>query len=220
MIKYIVSEKYRRVTAKFVSNEAKDTNRTIWLKYIVDGIYKSIKECKECSNIYLADKIVIVLDDYIAEVQGKEEWSKDNMNNNNYATKQDKEKKQLVFDNIKIEVKDFVVSITVSDGRNAYVYRVKCEDYSPESLYKAIMESIRFAKNIMKHRFPMYNDLYYTVDFASNDLVSAGKWRACTKEIILRDNCLIFKTKDEAVAVAKKMLETVSEQKKGQHNGQ
>ena len=31
---------------------------------------------------------------------------KDNMNNNNYAQKQDKEKKQLVFDNIKIEVKD------------------------------------------------------------------------------------------------------------------
>lgn len=314
MIKYIVSEKYRRVTAKFVSNEAKDTNRTIWLKHIVDGIYKSIKECKECSNISLTDKIVyprvknfferaelsnkfyygiakcnkidtfdvkkgkylakkrllekyykilsdvllnlvydiniptfipfkvyensmkkvndisdeihffkkygIMLDDYIAEVQGKEEWSKDNMNNNNYATKQDKEKKQLVFDNIKIEVKDFVVSITVSYGRNAYVYRVKCKDYSPESLHKAIMESIHFAKNIMKPRFPMYNDLYYTVNFASNDLVSAGKWSAFTKEIILRDNGLIFKTKEEAVAVAKKMLETVSAQKKGNHNEQ
>ena len=58
MIKYIVNEKDRKVTAKFVSNESKDTNRTIWLKYIVDGIYKSIKECKECSNVSLTDKIV------------------------------------------------------------------------------------------------------------------------------------------------------------------
>ena len=72
----------------------------------------------------------------------------------------------------------------------------------------------------MKHRFPMYNELYYTVDFASNDLVSAGKWRACTKEIILRDNGIIFKTKEEAVAVAKKMLEVISSQKRGQHNEQ
>ncbi len=142
------------------------------------------------------------------------------MNNNNYTTKQDKEKKQLVFNNIKIEVKDFVVSTTVSNGRNAYVYRVKCKDYSQGSLHKAIVESIHFAKNIMKPRFPMYNDLYYTINFASNDLVSAGKWSACTKEIILRDNGLIFKTKEEAVAVAKKMLETVSAQKKGTRNEQ
>ena len=154
-----------------------------------------------------------MLNDYISEAQREEAWSKDNMNNNNCAPKQDKEKKQFVFDNIKIEVKDFVVSITVSDGRNAYVYRVKCKDYSSESLHKVIMESIRFAKNIMKHRFPMYNDLYYTVDFASNDLVSVGKWKAYTKEIILRDNGLIFKTKDEAVAVAKKMFAVVQKRK-------
>lgn len=58
MIKYLVNEKDRTVTAKFISNKAKDTNRTIWLKYIVDGIYKSIKECKECSNVSLTDKVV------------------------------------------------------------------------------------------------------------------------------------------------------------------
>ena len=154
-----------------------------------------------------------MLDDYITEAQNKEVRSKDNMNNNNYVPKQNKEKKQFIFDNIKIEVKDFVVSTTVSDGRNAYVYRVKCKDYSPESLYHVITESIRLAKNIMKHRFPMYNDLYYTVDFASNYLVSEGKWRACTNEIILRDNGLIFRTKDEAIAVAKKMLAVVQKRK-------
>lgn len=307
MIKYLVNEKERVVTAKFISNKAKDTDRDVWLEYIVDGVYKAVAETKECSNVSLTNKIVyprvknffkqdklsnefycgiakcnkidtfdvkkgkylakkrllkkyykilnnvllsliydmniptsipfvvcedsfkkvndisdeiyffkkygIMLDDYIVEVQRKETWSKDNMNNNNNVSKQDKENKQLVFDDIKIEVKDFVVSTTVFDGRNDYVYRVKCKDYSPESLHKVITESIRIAKNIMKHRFPMYNDLYYTVDFASNDLVSVGKWRAHTKEIVLRDNGLIFKTKDEAVAVAKKMLEVAQKRK-------
>lgn len=306
MIKYFVNEKERVVTAKFISNKAKDTDRDVWLEYIVDGVYKAVAETKECSNVSLTNKIVyprvknflkhdklsnefycgiakcnkidtfdvkkgkylakkrllkkyykilnnvllsliydmniptsipfvvcedsfkkvndisdeiyffkkygIMLDDYIAEVQRKEAWSKDNINNNN-ASKQDKEKKQLVFDDIKIEVKDFVVSTTISDGRSDYVYRVKCKDYNLESLHHVIMESIRIAKNIMKHRFPMYNDLYYTVDFASNDLVSVGKWRAHTKEIILRDNGLIFKTKDEAVSVAKKMLEVAQKRK-------
>ena len=310
MIKYIVNEEDRTVTAKFYDNKFRNTNENpwvvtekIWVEYIVDDIYKSVAENKECSDVFLTDRVVyphvkevirvkrsycgiakcsnldtfdvkkgkylakkrllknyyetlhkamlsliydisiptpipfkvcedsiekatniaseirlfisdgIMLDDYIAEAQSKEVWSRDNINNNNYTSKQDKEKKQLVFDNIKIEVKDFVVSTTVSDGRNAYVYRVKCKDYSSESLHNVIMESIRFAKNIMKRRFPMYNDLYYTVDFASNDLVSVGKWRACTKEIILRDNGLIFKTKEEAVAVAKKMLTVVQKRK-------
>lgn len=306
MIKYIVNEKERTVTANFYDNKFRNTDENpwvitekIWVEYIVDDIFKSVAECKECSDVFLTDKIVyphvkevvrvnrsycgiskcsnldifdakkgkylakkrllknyyetlhkamlsliydmsistpipfkvcenfiekandieyeirlfkkygIMLDDYISEAQREGAWSKDNMNNNNYVPKQNKEKKQFVFDNIKIEVKDFVVSTTVSDGRNSYVYRVKCKDYSSESLHKVIMESIRLAKNIMKHRFPMYNDLYYTVDFASNDLVSVGKWRACTKGIILRDNGLIFKTKEEAVAVAKKMLNVV-----------
>lgn len=310
MIKYIVNEKERTVTANFYDNKFRNTNENpwvitekIWVEYIVDDIFKSVAECKECSDVFLTDEIVyphvkevvrvnrsycgiakcsnldifdakkgkylakkrllknyyetlhkamlsliydmsiptpipfkvcenfiekandiaseirlfekygIMLDDYISEAQREEAWSKDNMNNNNYVPKQNKEKKQFVFDNIKIEVKDFVVSTTVSDGRNAYVYRVKCKDYSPESLHHVITESIRLAKNIMKHRFPMYNDLYYTVDFASNYLVSEGKWRALTKEIILRDNGLIFKTKDEAVAVAKKMLAVVQKRK-------
>ena len=310
MIKYIVNEKERTVTANFYDNKFRNTNENslvitekIWVEYVVDDIFNSVAECKGCSDVFLTDKRVyphvkevvranrsycgiakcsnldifdakkgkylakkrllknyyetlhkamlsliydmsiptpipfkvcensikkandiasdirlfkkdgIMLNDYISEAQREEAWSKDNMNNNNYAPKQDKEKKQLVFDNIKIEIKDFVVSTTVSDGRNAYVYRVKCKDYSQESLHKVIMESISLAKNIMKQRFPMYNDLYYTVDFASNDLVSVGKWRALTKEIILRDNGLIFKTKEEAVAVAKKMLEVVQKRK-------
>ena len=310
MIKYIVNEKERTVIANFYDNKFRNTNENlwvitekIWVEYIVDDIFNSVAECKECSDVFLTDKIVyphvkevvrakrsycgiakcsnldifdakkgkylakkrllknyyetlhkamlsliydtsiptpipfkvcensikkandiasdirlfkkdgIMLNDYISEAQREEACSKDNMNNNNYVPKQNKEKKQLVFDGIKIEIKDFVVSMTVSDVRNAYVYRVKCKDYNPESLHRIIVDSIRLAKNIIKHRFPMYNDLYYTVDFASNDLVSVGKWRALAKEIILRDNGLIFKTKEEAASVAKKMLAVVQKGK-------
>ena len=312
MIKYIVSEKYRRVTAKFVSNEAKDTNRTIWLEYIVDGVFKAVAETKECSNVFLTDEIVyprvknffervelsnkfyygiakcnkidtfdvkkgkylakkrllekyykilsdvllnlvydiniptfipfkvyedsikkvndisdeihffekygIMLEDEIAKAQRKEARSKNNMNNDNRESKQDNDKKQLSLDNlnidnIKIEVEDSVVRTSISDGRNKYVYRVKSKDNSSTSLRNSITESIDYVKQFMEERWPRYNDLYYTVDFASNELVCVENWRACTHDIILKKNGLIFETKDEAVAVAKKMLEVVQKGK-------
>ena len=115
--------------------------------------------------------------------------------------------------NIKIEAEDSVVRTSIFDGRNKYVYKVSPKDCSSESLHNAITESIDYVKQFMEECWPRYNDLYYTVDFASNDLVSVGKWRALTKEIILRDNGLIFKTKEEAVVVAKKMLEVVQKRK-------
>lgn len=311
MIKYIVNEKGRTVTANFYDNKFRNTDENpwlitekIWVEYIVDDIFKSVAECKECSDVFLTDEIVyphvkeivrakrsycgtakcsnldifdakkgkylakkrllknyydtlhkamlsliydmsiptpipfkvcenfiekandiaseirlfkkygIMLDDYISEAQREEAWSKNNMNNNNYESKQYNDKEQLFLgnvniDNIKIEVEDYVVRTSMSDGRNEYVYRVKSKDNSSNSLRNAITESIDYVKQFMEERCPRYNDLYYTVDFASNELVSIGKWRACTKEIILRDNGLIFKTKEEAVAVAKKMLNVV-----------
>ena len=311
MIKYIVSEKYRRVTAKFVSNEFKDTNRTIWLKYIVDGIYKSIKACKECSNISLTDKIVyprvkkflecaklsnefyygiakcnkidtfdvkkgkylakkrllekyykilndvllsltydmnipvsipfkvcedsvkkvndisdeihffkkygIMLDEYIAEVQRKEERSEDNMNNNNYASKQDKEKKQLVFDNIKIEVKDSVVTATAYDKYGEYVSEVTCDDSDLDSVIRAVKKAIIHAGE--NSSWPKYNSLYYTPHFANNDLVRSRTWIDCAIDRDLKNNNLVFRTKEEAAAAAKKMLRAISVQKRGQYNG-
>lgn len=166
-----------------------------------------------------------MLDDYISEAQRKEAWSKNNMNNNNYESKQYSDKEQLFLgnvniDNIKIEVEDSVVRTSMSDGHNKYVYRVKSKDNSSNSLRNAITESIDYVKQFMEERWPRYNDLYYTVDFASNELVCVETWRACTHDIILKKNGLIFETKDEAVAVAKKMLETISAQKRGQHNEQ
>lgn len=136
------------------------------------------------------------------------------MNNNNYAPKQNKDKDKLDLgniniDNIKIEVEDSVVKTSMSDGRNEYMYMVKSKDNSSKSLRNAITESINYVKQFMEERWPRYNELYYTVDFASNELVCVENWRACTHDIILKKNGLIFRTKDEAVAVAKKMLAVV-----------
>lgn len=314
MIKYLVNEKDRTVTAKFINNKTMDTGRTTWLKYIVNGVYKSVAENKECSNVSLTDKVVyqrvkdilkskelssksyygiakcskfdkfditkgkylakkrllrkyynllhgvlliliydmsipthipfkvcedsvekandiaseirlfirygimLNLDEEITETQGKELYIEETMDNNNYVQKQNKDKDKLALgniniDNIKIEVEDSVVRTSMFDGRNEYVYRVKSKDNSSKSLQNAIIESIDYVKQFMEERWPRYNDLYYTVDFSSNELVCVENWRACTYDIILKKNGLIFETKEEAVAVAKKMLEVVQEGK-------
>ena len=314
MIKYIVNEEDRTVTAKFISNKDKDTDRDIWLEYIVDGIYKAVAETKECSNVFLTDKVVyprvkkfleraklsnefycsiakcnkidtfdvtkgkylakkrllkkyykilndvllslvydiniptsipfkvcedsvkkvndildeihffkkygIMLDDYIAKVQEKEALSKNNMNNNNYAQKQEKEKKQLVFDSIKIEVKDSVVKVTVYDEYGEYVSEVTCDDSDLDSVIRATKKAIIHVVENMKGSWPKYNSLYYTPHFTNSDLVRARNWIDCTFDRNLKKNNLVFRTKEEAVAVAKKMLETISAQKRGQRNGQ
>ena len=306
MIKYTVNENDRKVTAKFISNKDKDTDRDIWIEYIVDGIYKAVAETKECSNVFLTDKVVyprvkkffehaklsnkfyygiakcnkidtfdvkkgkylakkrllekyykilndvllslvydiniptsipfkvwedsvkkvndisdeihffkkygIMLDDYIAKVQGKEVRSEDNMNNNNYAQKQDKEKKQLVFDNIKIEVKDSVVTATMYDKYGEYVSEVTCDDSDLDSVIRATKKAIIHAGENMKVSWPKYGDLYYTPDFANDDLVRARNWIDCTFDRKLKKNNLVFRTKDEAVAAAKKMLRAIPQQ--------
>lgn len=148
----------------------------------------------------------------------KEEYSKSNMNNNNYESKQDNDKEQLALgnvniDNIKIEIEDSVVRTSISDGRNKYVCKVKSKDNSSNSLRNAITESTDYVKQFMKARWPRYNDVYYTIDFASNELVCVENWRACTHDIILKKNGLIFETKDEAVVVAKNMLKVVQKRK-------
>ena len=99
------------------------------------------------------------------------------------------------------------------DGRNEYVYKVKSKDNSSKSLQNAITESIDYVKQFMEECWPRYDDLYYTVDFVSNELVCVDTWRACTHDIILKKNGLVFETKDEAVKVAKKMLEIAQERK-------
>ncbi len=117
--------------------------------------------------------------------------------------------------NLKIEVKDSVVKVTVYDEYGEYVSEVTCDESSSESVIKATKKAISHAEEYMKAGWIKFNSLYYTPDFARSDLVRAENWIDCTFDRKLKKNNLVFRTKDEAVAAAKKMLEAISPQKRG-----
>lgn len=114
--------------------------------------------------------------------------------------------------NMKIEVKDSAVTATMYDEYGEYVSEVTCDDSSFESVIKATKKAINHAEEYMKTSWPKYNDLYYTPDFADDDLFRARNWIDCTFDRNLENNKLVFRTKDEAVAAAKKMLRAISQQ--------
>ena len=111
-----------------------------------------------------------------------------------------------------IEVKDSVVTTILSDKSGTYVSEISCDNNDSESVLKAIKKSICHAKENMETHWPRYNDSYYTPNFASKDLVSVENWLSCTWDRNLKNNKLVFMTKDEAVAAAKKMLRAISPQ--------
>lgn len=111
-----------------------------------------------------------------------------------------------------IEVKDSVVTTILSDKSGKYVSEISCDNNDSESVLKAIKKSICHAKGNMKTHWPKYNDLYYTPNFASKDLASVENWRSCAFDRNLENNKLVFRTKDEAIAAAKKMLRAISQQ--------
>ena len=111
-----------------------------------------------------------------------------------------------------IEVKDSVVKATAYDEYGEYVSEVTCDDSDLDSVIRATKKAIIHAGENMKVSWPKYGDLYYTPDFANDALVRARNWRSCTFDRNLKKNNLVFRTKDEAVAAAKKMLRAISQQ--------
>lgn len=118
--------------------------------------------------------------------------------------------------NMKIEVKDSVVKATVYDKYGEYVSEVTCDDSSSESVIKATKKAINHVEEYMKGSWPKHHDLYYTPCFTDDDLFRARNWIDCTYDRNLKNNNLVFRTREEAVAAAKKMLEAISPQKRGQ----
>ena len=114
--------------------------------------------------------------------------------------------------NMKIEVKDSVVKATAYDEYGEYVSEVTCDDSDLDSVIRATKKAIIHAGENMKVSWPKYGDLYYTPDFANDDLVRARNWIDCTFYRNLKKNNLVFRTKDEAVAAAKKMLRAIPQQ--------
>lgn len=111
-----------------------------------------------------------------------------------------------------IEVKDSVVTTILSDKSGTYVSEISCDNNDSESVLKAIKKSICHAKENMKTHWPKYDDLYYTPHFANDNLVRARNWIDCTFDRNLKKNNLVFRTREEAAATAKKMLRAISPQ--------
>lgn len=112
--------------------------------------------------------------------------------------------------NMKIEVKDSVVTATMYDEYGEYVSEVTCNDSDLDSVIRATKKAIIHAGE--DSSWPKHNDLYYTPHFANDDLVRARNWIDCTFDRNLENNKLVFRTKDEAIAAAKKMLRAISPQ--------
>ena len=115
--------------------------------------------------------------------------------------------------NMKIEVKDSVVKATVYDKYGEYVSEVTCDDSSSESVIKATKKAINHAEEYMKVGWPKHHDLYYTPCFTDDDLFRARKWIDCIFDRNLKNNNLVFRTKNEAASAARKMLRAISPQK-------
>ena len=121
----------------------------------------------------------------------------------------------IVLDNdIIIKVEDSEVKTVLSHKSDAYVARVKYNGPDMESLLNAINKSIRFAKEDMENGWPKEGDLYYTPALSLDELVGAETWRACRHDHILRDRNLVFRTKEDAIAAAKKMLKAIQRDNK------
>lgn len=115
--------------------------------------------------------------------------------------------------NMKIEVKDSVVKATVYDESGEYVSEVTCDDSDLDSVLKAIKKSARLAEESAETEWPKYSDLYYTPDFATNDLTCVKKWIGWSDDYALKKRNLVFRTREEAMAAAGKMLKAISPQK-------
>ena len=114
--------------------------------------------------------------------------------------------------NMKIEVKDSVVTATMYDEYGEYVSEITCNDSDLDSVIRATKKAIIHAGEYMKSSWPKYNSLYYTPHFANDDLVRARNWIDCTFDRNLKKNNLVFRTREEAAAAAKKMLRAISQQ--------
>ena len=114
--------------------------------------------------------------------------------------------------NMKVEVKDSVVKATAYDEYGEYLSEVTCDDSDLDSVIRAVKKAIIHAGENM-NSWPKYGDLYYTPDFANTDLACAERWTGWGGEHNFKKRNLVFRTKDEAVTAARKMLRAISPQK-------
>ena len=114
--------------------------------------------------------------------------------------------------NFDVEVRESKVKTILHDKYGDYAATVSYDEYGDDdSMISEIVKSISLAREDRKVGWPKYNDRYYTPDFSKPELVSVENWRASSLDCNLRSQGLVFRKKDDAVLVANKMLEAISD---------
>lgn len=113
--------------------------------------------------------------------------------------------------NINIEISNNVVVVTIDNKYCGTSVIPKEYNNEPVSVFAGyisdcITKAIEDAKGKM---WPMDDDPYYYVDLTTHSMYGKDKWDGYQTEMDMKERGLIFKTKEEAIEAAKKMLEAI-----------
>lgn len=82
--------------------------------------------------------------------------------------------------------------------------------FDESAFIEAVSDSIKEAiDDAMEKMWPDYGDRYYFPSLNSDCMYNYHWWAGYKSEKILKRRGLVFKTKEEAIEVAKKMLEAI-----------
>lgn len=113
--------------------------------------------------------------------------------------------------NINIEISNNVVVVTIDNKYCGTSVIPKEYNNEPASVFvghisDCITKAIEDAKGKM---WPRDDDPYYYVNLTAHSMYGKDKWDGYPVEMDMKERGLIFKTKEEAIEAAKKMLEVV-----------
>lgn len=113
--------------------------------------------------------------------------------------------------NINIEISNNVVVVTIDNKYCGTSVIPKEYNNEPVSVFAGhisdcITKAIEDAKGKM---WPRDDDSYYYVNLTAHSMYGKDKWDGYPTEMDMKERGLIFKTKEEAIKAAKKMLEAI-----------
>lgn len=116
--------------------------------------------------------------------------------------------------NIKIEIGDSTVTATLSSSLKNYMSEVTFDREVSAGVLEAVTKVITMGTQELNDSWPQYHSKYYTPDLSSPELVVLKTWLDSTSDHTLSRNNLVFRKKEEAMFVAKKILNALTEETK------
>lgn len=113
--------------------------------------------------------------------------------------------------NINIEISNNVVVVSIDNKYCGTSVIPKEYNDEPVSVFiGAVSDSIKAAINDAKEKmWPKDDDPYYYVSLTNHNMYGKSKWDGYPTELEMKKRGLIFKTREEAIEAAKKMLEVI-----------